>query len=394
MNKPFAFFLVAVTLTLAFGTAGRSATLTYEEAKRQIPQRQLPEFWVGSVGDLAARWQKLACCKWSTIAQSPGGRPLHLVSAGDLEKVRHRANFNSAVGGQQPEAYMEKSKRKKPVVYFIGPVHGHEVEGLTGLVNLIEIIETGRDLRGRDQAALRALAAQCRLLIVPSGNPDGTARFEPKACFGMTLDQCQFWSQGTWADHSIVYWPASKRQHPFRGPEVGFPGCYFDDAGINPMHDEFFAPMGPEAPAILRVARDEGPDLAVSLHSHGVKPAVLHTAYVPLEVQTQVRRLAEATYALLDSRGLPHGSLPPVGPEQGKHPEPFNLASAVYHASGVVTFTFECPHGLADPKMCQVTLEQILDIELTLYEAMLRYAIEQKREGGTGAVAVGGGIRD
>ena len=36
--------------------------------------------------------------------------------------------------------------RKKPVVFFVGPVHGHEVEALTGLVNLIHIMETGRDL--------------------------------------------------------------------------------------------------------------------------------------------------------------------------------------------------------------------------------------------------------
>ena len=53
------------------------------------------------------------------------------------------------------------------------------------------------------------------------------------------------------------------------------------------MHDEFFAPLGPEAPAILRVAIREGPDLAVSLHSHQSAPAVLRPAYVPLEQQEQ-----------------------------------------------------------------------------------------------------------
>ena len=43
-------------------------------------------------------------------------------------------------------------------------------------------------------------------------------------------------------------------------------------------------------------------------------------------------------------------------------------------------FTFECPHGIAEPNACHVTLEQVLDIQLTLYEAILRYAVEEKRE--------------
>ncbi len=265
------------------------------------------------------------------------------------------------------------------MVYFVGPVHGHEVEGLTGLVNLIEVMEHGRDLRGKPQPALAELGKRCRLLIVPAGNPDGTARFEPRAIHGMGLDVFQFWAMGTWADDSIAFWPGSKRQHPRLGPEIGWMGCYFNDKGVNPMHDEFFAPMSTEAPAIIRVAMEEAPDLAVSLHSHGSKPAVLRPAYVPVEVQTQVKALSEGVYRLLAERKLPHGSPPAVGPDEGRVPPPFNLISALYHVSGATPFTFECPHGVAEPKMCQVTLEEILDIQLGLYEAMLRFALERQK---------------
>jgi hypothetical protein len=352
--------------------------MTYEQAKQKLQARDLPEFWIGDVEGLAARWEKLTRGEVQTIATSPGGRALHLITFGRHEPVRHRANFNSAVGGRDPSAYMDKKARKRPVVFFVGPVHGHEVEGLTGLVNLIQIMDTGRDLRGREQAALRELGEQCRLLIVPSGNPDGTARFEPRACHGLPMDEFQFWGMGTWSDDTIAVWPASKRQHPRLGKEIGWLGCYFNDKGINPMHDEFFAPMGPEAPAILRVAMEEGPDLAVSLHSHGSKPVVLRPAYVPMEIQQEVRRLAEAYNALMDQRGLPHGGLFEPAPESGDPPAPFNLTSAIYHISGAVSFTHECPHGIADEKMCQVTLEQILDVQLGLYEAMLRFALEKK----------------
>ena len=163
-----------------------------------------------------------------------------------------------------------------------------------------------------------------------------------------------------------------------QGSNVGFLGCYFNDAGINPMHDEFFQPLGPEAPAILNLAREEGPDLAVSLHSHSSKPALLRPAYVTTEKQEDVRQLAERTYALLKERGLPFGSVFKAQTEGGTHPAPFNLTSALYHISGASSFTFECPHGLNRAQACKVTFNEILDIQLTLYEAMMRHALDKK----------------
>jgi hypothetical protein len=143
-------------------------------------------------------------------------------------------------------------------------------------------------------------------------------------------------------------------------------GCYFNDAGINPMHDEFFSPMGPEAPAILKVAKEEGPDLAVSLHSHGSKPALLRPAYVTMEKQEDIRQLAAAYYAILQERGLPHGAL--FDPKAG----------AIYHVSGASSFTFECPHGLSTDRACKVEFEEILDIQLVLYEAMMKHTLAKK----------------
>ncbi len=370
----------SVALILLIGMlptpAQAAENMTYAQAQTRIPERGLPDFWVGDVMGLASRFDRLERGAATVICVTPGGRPMHLVAYGTREVVAHKANYNSAIGGQDPSAYMDKAARKKPVVLFVGPVHGHEVEGLTGLVNLIEIMETGKDLRGKDHAALRQLGDRCRLLIVPAGNPDGTARFEPRALLGMNGDDLRFWGQGTWKDDTLCGWPGCKRQHPMIGDNVGFLGCYFDDAGINPMHDEFFAPMGLEAPAILKIAREEGPDLVVSLHSHESTPALLRPAYVPAEVQADVRTLAQEYYALLDQRHLPHDSPFEVRPEGGKNPSAFNLTSALHHVSGAASFTFECPHGLSNG--CRVTLEQILDVQLTLYEAMLQHELDKK----------------
>ncbi len=361
--------------------------MTYEEAHARLLKRELPPFWVGDVKTVTQQVEKLTRGEVRTIAKSPGGRPIYLVSYGPLEKLERNSNFNSAVGGRDLTAYMNKSLRKKPVILFIGPVHGHEVEGLTGLMNLIAVMETGRDLRGQEQPELRRLGEQCRLLIIPSGNPDGTARFEPGRCNGMEIIDLQFWGMGTWADGRIAVWPDSKRQHPRTGPKIGFMGCYFNDIGINPMHDEFFAPMSTEAPAIIRVASDEGPDMAVSLHSCAWAPSILRPAYTPLAIQKDAARLADDYYALLERRGLPHDkqSVPPTIEGDGKGPlEPFNLISAVYHASGATAFTLECPHGVTGDKPCHVSLSQIVDIQLALYETMMSHELELKAKAAGG----------
>jgi len=371
-----AYVVCLLTICLPHDTKAAGEQMTYAEAKARIPERQLPDFWAGDLNGLTSRLENLDRGRATAICITPGGRPMHLVSYGEKKPVTHLANYNSAIGAREPSAYMDKAPRKKPVVLFVGPVHGHEVEALTGLVNLIQIMETGKDLRGRDQTALRQLGDRCRLLIVPAGNPDGTARFEPRALQGMTGDDLRFWGQGTWRDDTLCGWPGCKRQHPMTGDNTGFLGCYFNDGGINPMHDEFFAPMSPEAPAILKVAREEGPDLVVSLHSHESTPALLRPAYVPAEVQADIRSLAEKCYALLAQRNLPHAKPFAVSPEGGKNPSSFNLTSALHHVSGAGSFTFECPHGLQGA--CQVTFEQILDIQLTLYEAMLQHELDKK----------------
>jgi hypothetical protein len=370
--------LVLLAVLACTARSAEKPVMTYEQAKGCIPQRDLPAFWIGDVDDLPNRWSHLTRGTVEVVAESPGSRLLHLITYGEKETREHRANFNSAIGGRDPACYMDKASRERPVVYFVGPVHGHEVEALTGLASLIQVMETGSDLRGKPQPELRGLGDCCRLLILPVGNPDGVARFEPRAIHGMPLDEFQFWGMGTWSDDTVAVWPDSKRQHPRRGPRIGFMGCYFNDAGINPMHDEFLAPMSTEAPSILKIAMEEGPDLAVSLHSHGHAPALLRPAYVPLESQQEVRTLAERCNQLFEERGLPHGRLPAVSPEEGNPPASFNLVSAIYHISGATAFTFECPHGVKGEAYCQVSFDQILDIQLALYEAMLRHALAQR----------------
>jgi hypothetical protein len=101
--------------------------------------------------------------------------------------------------------------------------------------------------------------------------------------------------------------------------------------------------MAAETRAILKLAISEGPDFAVSLHSHGVEPSVEPTAYVPRTVKETIREFAERLYARYGKAGLPHQPEPTELAEDGTAfpPPSFNLASALHHTCGGFSFVHE-----------------------------------------------------
>jgi hypothetical protein len=253
------------------------------------------------------------------------------------------------------------------------------MEGIVGLVNLLRVAETGRDWRDREWPRLRENLDRCRALIVPLSNPDGRARCPYDSWVGLPVNEMTRIGQGTRKDGTLYGWPGAKQRHPMRD-DVGLLGAYFNDDGINLMHDEFFDPMAEETRALLRVARDEAPDFILNFHSHASAPAILETAYVPWTCKLSQTRYAEQLMARYRNRGLPAGR-PPSLSVDGKKPLPpsFNLTSALHHVCGGVSMVFECPHGVMESRYPQVTHEQILDIQLILYEELFAFAVEAQR---------------
>jgi hypothetical protein len=78
-----------------------------------------------------------------------------------------------------------------------------------------------------------------------------------------------------------------------RGAAVGKLGAYWNDDGVNLMHDDWFEPMAPETRAFFRLAKEEAPDYIVSLHSHGSAPSVEPTAYAPRTVKETLKELGD-----------------------------------------------------------------------------------------------------
>ena len=344
----------------------------------------LPDFYKSTLSDLEAELKSIQRGKTEIIATSPGKLPVHAVYYGEKEDFQSLANYNSAVAARNPAYYAKKDSSSKPVVFFLGPVHGQEVEGLVGLVNLIHIAETGMDHRGKEWGSLKRKLDMCRVVIVPCGNPDGRRRCPYDSFLGLPTEIMTKYGQGTRKDGSSWGWPGAKSVHPMEG-NVGILGAYFNDKGINMMHDDFFSPMAEETRAILDIARTEVPDMTVSLHSHENKPRILQSSYQPWFMKQRIDQLIRQLNQRYEKEGIPYYpsdwlGQPSVEDKEFPPRSSFNLISALHHVSGTMAFTFECSHGcLPDGKSePMVSYADILDIQLILYEEMLDYLLENR----------------
>src|SRR5581483_4759957 len=143
--------------------------LTLAATSRGEAPGQPPEFWKSRLADVDAAVKQVKRGAVRVLVKSPGKRDVYLVTYGPKADRRSLANYNSACGGNDPASYARKDGKQFPVVFLLGPVHGGEFEGIVGLVNLLSVAETGKDLRGRKWEQLRAHFDRCRVLLVPSG---------------------------------------------------------------------------------------------------------------------------------------------------------------------------------------------------------------------------------
>ena len=376
--KPSVLFL----LIILFLTSTLSAQDKIDEGDPKNPG-DIPSFFKSQLSDIENEIKNIKIGKVKTIATSPGGLPVYAIYYGDKDNLYSTANYNSAIGAKNPVYYAKKDSTTKPVLFFVGPVHGQEVENIVGLVNLIHVAETGKDHRGKDWIELKAKIDKCRTIILPCGNPDGRKRCPYDSFLGLPTKIMTKYGQGTRRDGSSYGWPVAKSIHPMKG-NVGILGAYFNDDGINIMQDEFFKPMANETKAIMEIARTEAPDIAVSLHSHEYRPLILQPAHVGMFMKKRVNDLALKVNRRYKKEGIESIDeqwfwKPTIDDETGPK-NTFNLTSALHHISGTMSFSFECCHGSLSERFPEkiVSYDDILDIHLLLYDEMYNYILKNR----------------
>ena len=373
--------IISLLFAMFYWSGGSYAQVAIEEG--DPPNRtDIPDFFRSDLDAIENEVKNIKKGEVEIIAKSPGGLPVYAVYYGEKEKFHSHANYNSAVAARDRTYYAERDSSFKPVVFFLGPVHGQEVEGIAGLVNLIHIAETGKDYRGKEWASLRTKLDHCRIIIVPCGNPDGRKRCPYDSFVGLPTKIMTKYGQGTRKDGTLWGWPGAKALHPMIG-DVGILGAYFNDDGINMMHDDFFDPMADETKAILELARSEAPDITVTLHSFELISRIIPSYYVPWYLKEQITDLTRQlndSYILSGLPGVPDSNIkdPVVEDKNAPAKTSFNLVSALHHISGTMSFVFECSHGSLNDELSnpEVTHDDIIDYQLILYENMLDYIIE------------------
>lgn len=346
---------------------------------KEVP---IPDWWMTREEDIQDYLSnKIKKGTTKILATSPGNRPVRVIYYGDAEpSLKGTANYNSSLGAGNPDAFYKRGPgmRKRPVVMVLAGVHGHEIEGVAAAMSVISLMETGKDLQGKEQPEFLEKLKKFRLIVVPLANPDGRVRVPYDGWIGLPGEEMTKYGQGTRKNGELYRWRGCKAVHPMQG-DVGILGSYFDDAGINIMHDEWHSPMSKTTEAILEIAANEGPDTVINLHSCNYDPLFNPVHYIPFSAKKRLNDLVEKVFNDLKAAGLPFAKgqqsmLCEDGPE-GTVPPALNLNSMLYHAGAELSFLFESPHGVKDNPTVY-TYSDLLKINELIISTTCDYVLE------------------
>ena len=350
----------------------------------------VPGFWVSRPEEIDA-WLRdnVRRGEVRVIGTSAGGRPISAVFYGTPRQGRGTSTFSGAIGCHDLTTWFGPDHAKKVYMAMAG-VHGGELEGIMGFVNLVAVLETGRDLRGREwPEIMNAVGALDRLILLPLVNVDGRARIPPRMFLHRGEDSTvhEYLCTGARQDGSNIGWPACKRHIPLDFSLCQFPGGYPNDAGVNIQHDDFFScDRQPETEALFRLTAVERPNLIVNMHTgaprHNYFPR-MHRPFIEPHMMPRFEALYRFVHAVLAERGLQSTKDPAVEADPARAPVGvYNLDTALNLHCGALPALIESPaHDFSgrDRSGASVlqTPDSILDGQLTCHLAVMRFLAEQ-----------------
>jgi hypothetical protein len=358
--------------------------------KFQIPPDYLkeapsiPSYWLSTYDEVTTFLLKnVHKGKVEVIGTSAGGRPIRAVFYGTPRQGKGTTTFSGSLGFGDVRAFRGPD-HDKTVYMGMAAVHGGEFEGIVGMVNLISVIETGKDLRGREWPEITEVVSKLdRLILIPIVNVDGRVRIPLRMELFRDTDftVAEFLNTGGNAEGKITGWPQIKEFIPMDFSKPGFPGGYPNDAGVNIQHDDFFGNRQPETQALFDLTGREKPDLILNMHTGAVymrmdrplgEPA-LHPAF---------DNLFRYVHSELGRKGLQYSKDPEVAGD------PANATTGVYNIDGALNFhcgalsvVVESPShsfdGLnEDGKPAGQKPDMLLDAQLICHQQAMKFLAE------------------
>lgn len=381
-----------ISIYLSLGVVSSCSAQTKTTNHFNIPEAYLeqpaaiPDFWKTSLVEISSFLDNtVRKGKVQVIGTSAGGRPIKAVFYGKAREGKGTTTFSGSLGFGNVGAY-RGADHDKMVYVGMSAVHGGEFEGIVGTVNLISVLETGKDLRGKEWPEIAAVAEKIdRLILIPVMNPDGRDRIplRMEKYVGTSNVIHEFFNTGGKPDLSLIGWPYVKEFIPLDFKNTSFPGGYPNDAGVNLAHDDFFGKRQPETQALFDLAAREKPDLIINMHTGApgnnyfmrmhrplCEPALeqtfgalyeqVHTALALQGLQSTKDPEIEAKIDLVRSRGM------------------YNLDAALNLHCGALGALIEAPsHSFSGTnragEVVVHTPEMLLDAQLVCHQAAMKF---------------------
>ena len=212
-------------------------------------------------------------------------------------------------------------------------------------LNFLNVVATGKDLRGKAWPRMAEAGRQLRIVIVPFLNIDGRQRFrEFRHFIGVHPDDYRLITDGCWKDGKTLGWPQSKLFHPVPLGRVDVLGSYYNDHGVNLVYDDAIGgTCQPETRALVEFLRRERPDCVLCSHSDNgslVQPA---SSFIPAHFRLRVVEIGALVGSRCRREGMKKSGIP-------TQTEPFSSQTfyqtdVIYHCCGTLPLLVEFPCG-------------------------------------------------
>jgi len=280
-------------------------------------------------------------------------------------------------------AYIGPDSARK-VYMAMAAVHGGEFEAIAGMANLLSVLETGRDLRGREWPEIVAAAkALDRVILIPIVNLDGRARvpLRMETYRGADFTVHEYFNTGAGPDGRILGWPQCKQFIPLDFSKTQFPGGYPNDAGVNIQHDDFLGRRQPETQALLDLTARERPDLILNLHTGATYP-LMHRPFVEPALMPAWEGLFRKVQGRLAVEGLQRTRDAAAEGDPKRSPlSTYNLDTALSLHCGALSTVVESPahsHTSAkvDGKPRPFSADELVTAQLLIHAESMQYLAE------------------
>ena len=394
MMKGVKFLLITLLLIFStfIGKVNGQIPITGKPAGQsfQIPEDYLreaefiPSFWITTVDEVTLFLKKnVRKGQVEVIGTSAGGRPIIAVVYGQPRKGKGTTTFSGSLGFGDIRAYRGPDNNK--TVYMgMSSVHGGEFEGIVGTVNLISVIETGKDLRGKEWPEITAIVAKLdRIILIPIVNPDGRTRIplRMEVYRDTSFTVAEYLNTGGKLDGTITGWPQIKEFIPLDFKRPGFPGGYPNDAGVNIQHDDFLGNRQPETQALFNLAEKEKPDLIINMHT-GAVYMQMHRPFCDPALSPAFDTLYTYVHSGLAQHELQNTKDPKIAADLSGVPNGvYNLDGALNLHCGALSVVVESPsHGFSGKnnagEAVLQTPDMLLDAQLVCHQEAMRFLVE------------------